>query len=128
MIFPVLGDIKLMSLFVKGKKPQLPNDYRVLVEDSSGSKMILFHDDSKGPFGGLESIDESDLKLVSEDHIKNRGYNYYKVGDDVEVAFEDMINRWLINKPLVCTDGSYLHTRYDRTVDTVVLKNGVRLH
>lgn len=115
--FPVLGKLKLHSIWQKGKK-DLSNRY--LFIDEEGKEMMLWFSTEDFPMKGrvrVEYTDINDSNYKTPEHIKNVVYNYYKLKDqsNKEVELEKEIENWLSSNSLFPENlNSYLHVTIDR--------------
>jgi hypothetical protein len=101
-------DLEYVSTFIKGKGKSGVDNYRILVRGvKTGREMILFLEHRPNFFGRKDScqiayIDE--FKYITSDQIKNKQYNYYKLGYDLNTV-DEFFTKWINSDPMVSIGG-----------------------
>jgi len=99
--YPQLGSATILGTFVKGKKPKLPEDYRILFEDSNNELYILWADFStKNTVLGAR-LEYTKVTRINSTQLKQQQYNYYLVQEDPLTILHSMINSFAATNPLV---------------------------
>lgn len=103
-------DLEYISTFIKGKGKSGVDNYRLLVKGTkTGKEMILFLDHRPDFFGkdsySIEYIDY--FKYITPDHIKNKNYNYYNTGYDLNTV-DEFFTKWINCDPMVSV-GGFMH-------------------
>lgn len=123
--FPKYGKLILKSVWKKGKKGKELRFLFDVVENGIcnkvGEKFLLWFEKKDIPFaGGSEISISSDINnenYKTQDHIKIRVYNYYKLDlDNGEELLEEFLNEWLNNKNNLFPEtlSSYGHVTKDK--------------
>jgi hypothetical protein len=118
--FPKYGKLKHLSIWSKGKKTKEQRFLMEVVEDnefySKGDRFFLWIEDIGVPIAGSTQIEISDNitdeNYKTNDQIKIRVYNYYKLDiDNKDVILEKNITEWLNNPSNIfpSTLSSYAH-------------------
>jgi hypothetical protein len=99
-------DFEYISTYNKGKKTSVEN-YRILIKGKkTGKEGLLMLEKRENMFGKdryhIGFIDE--YKTLNENHLKNKNYNYYDIGDDPKTV-EDFFNLWKNSDPLIHIGG-----------------------
>ena len=97
------SNIEYISTYVKGKVKSKVEDYRILVKTQSGDDLLLMLEPRPGFFGrklsySIGYIDS--FKVISQDHLKNKVYNYYNIGFDPQTV-EDFFDLWKSSDPMI---------------------------
>lgn len=115
IVFPKYGRMRLLSVWVKGKKPKLPEDYRFLMVGDDNKTYVFWLSDHPVSGKCIMCVDGDDLKVVSENQLKNGCYNYYRIDNDNDdtLLFDNMIKEYVDSDPMVPENlQSYMHTNY----------------
>lgn len=104
-------DMEYVTTFIKGKGKSTVDNYRILIRGTkTGKEMLLFLGHRPNFFGRQQSymidyIDE--FKYITTDQIKNKQYNYYKLGFDLNTV-DEFFTKWIKGDPMVSV-GGYQH-------------------
>lgn len=104
-------DLEYVSTFIKGKGKSGVENYRILVKGvKTGKEMLLFLGLRPNFFGRqnsymIEYVD--DFKHITPDQIKNKQYNYYNLGIDLNTV-DEFFTKWIKGDPMVSV-GGYQH-------------------
>ena len=108
-------DLEYVNTYIKGKGKSGVENYRILTRGvKTGQERILFLEHRPNFFGRqnsymIESLDDDmdNFQHISPDHIKNRNYNYYKFGYDLNTV-DEFFTKWIKGDPMVSV-GGYQH-------------------
>ena len=104
-------DLEYISTFTKGKVKSKVINYRLLFRGvNTGKEYLLFLGTRENFFGrpkshSIEYVDQ--WKTITPDHLKNKNYNYYKIGFD-PITVEDFLDEWKKSDPMIHV-GNYQH-------------------
>lgn len=107
-----INQLTYISTFVKGKHPNLPDDYRFIMKDPDGKLIVLWFQkevwNEEYTRHSLTSLDSSEFKRLTATHFKNKNYNYY-YKENKPQKLHDTLTVWLNSDPLVHR-GNYVHS------------------
>lgn len=101
-------DLEYVSTFIKGKGKSGVDNYRILTKGTkTGKERILFLEHRPNFFGRQNSyaigyID--DFKYIAPNQIKNKNYNYYDFGVDIN-SVDVFFTKWINGDPMVSIGG-----------------------
>lgn len=104
-------DLEYIATYIKGKNKKASN-YRILVKGTkTGKEYLLLLEPRENFFGRTKSQSIgyiNDFQHINNDQIKNRQYNYYKLGYDLNTV-DEFFTEWVTNDPMVIT-GNFQHS------------------
>jgi len=101
-------DLEYISTFIKGKGKVKPENYRILVKGvKTGKEGLLMLSPHDNFFGRklsymMDYID--DFKYITPDHLKNKNYNYYNLGYDLDTV-DTFFTLYVTHDPMISVGG-----------------------